>query len=109
MRGIYVHSSPTYIVDGGITSLVFVDIVSKEVKFQRLFFGPSIPPGFPSGKRKRRVALHGWGGGKGGGRDKGKEKLYWETLMNSFIQKCKSHLFKSQGCRSLFLVHKGHP
>lgn len=59
MRGIYVHSSPTYIVDGGITSLVFVDIVSKEVKFQRLFFGPSIPPEFPSGKRKRRVALHG--------------------------------------------------
>jgi len=28
----------------------------------------------------------GGGGVGGGGGDKGKEKLYWETLMNSFIQ-----------------------
>ena len=62
---IYVHSSPTHVVDGGITSLVFVDIVSKEMKLQWLFFGPSIPPGFTSGERKGRVAL----------REGGKEQL----------------------------------
>ena len=76
--GFYMHfyGPSTYIEYGSITSLVCVDVVSKEVKLQWLLLAPFLLSGLTSGKGTGRVTLlcvEGEGGREGGGREGGKE------------------------------------
>ena len=79
--GFYMHfyGPSTYIEYGSITSLVCVDVVSKEVKLQWLLLAPFLLSGLTSGKGTRTVALlgvegRGEGGRGGGGEGEGKKE-----------------------------------
>lgn len=72
-RYMHVYGPSTYIENGSITSLVFVGIVSKEVKLQWLVLAPFLLSGLTSGEGTGTVALLCVEGEKNGGREGGKE------------------------------------
>ena len=71
--GLYMHfyGPSTYIEYGSITSLVFVDVISKEVKLQWLVLAPFLLSGLTSGKGTGRVTLLCVEGRREGGREGG--------------------------------------
>ena len=69
----HVNGPSTYIEYSSITSLVFVDVVSKEVKLQWLVLAPFLLSGLTSGKGTRTVALLCVEGRGEGGRERGRE------------------------------------